>query len=578
MNDTPTQSDSHPTPQPGEPPMVRRRWRVSLVWLVPAVAAIIGLGMLVHTWLGAGDEITISFRTAAGLEANKTAVKYKDVNVGKVSAITLSDDGSHVDVKVALAKSAKRLTRKDTRFWVVRPRVSASGVSGIDTLLSGAYIGADPGVLDEDADRFTGLETAPAVIRGSPGKAFNLRTDDLGSLDIGSPVYYKRIHVGRMTSYQLSPDGKRVDLQIFVDAPYDRFVTADARFWNASGVDASVNADGLKIKTQSLTTIVAGGISFDVPDGSAAGPADPKTRFVMAQDQRTALAPADGPAQFLQLRFQRPLRGLSVGAPVQFAGIDLGRVTSIDLDFDPVKKRFPTVVGVVIYPQRLGHARAKLPALNGDDEQQTATFLGQLVAHGLRARARNGNLLTGQLYIALDFVPTAPKATFDPAARPIVVPTVSGSFDQIQDQIAGIVNKVDKIPLESIGNNLNKSLGDLDKTLEQVNGQLIPQSTQTLRQGTQTLQEAQRTFGAAQGVLSEDAPLQQNIGATLQEVQKAARSVRTLTDLLGRHPEALLRGLKEAEQRPPDEKTPAPVSAPAPVATPATTPAPEPKP
>jgi paraquat-inducible protein B len=572
MNDIPTPpptpSGSQPPSQPHDAPLVRRRWRISLVWLVPAVAAIIGLAMLVHTLLGAGDEITISFRTAAGLDANKTAIKYKDVNVGKVTAITLSDDGSHVLVKVALAKSAKRLTRKDTRFWVVRPRVSASGVSGIDTLLSGAYIGADPGVLEDSADRFTGLETAPAVIRGSPGKPFDLSTDDLGSLDIGSPVYYKRIHVGRVTSYQLSPDGKRVHLQIFVDAPYDRFVTADARFWNASGVDASVNADGLRLKTQSLTTIVAGGIAFDVPDRSAAGPADPKTRFTMAQDQRTALAPPDGPAQSLQLRFQRPLRGLSVGAPVQFSGIDLGRVTSIDLDFDPVKKRFPTVVGVVIYPQRLGRARAKLPALNGDDEQQAAAFLGDMVAHGLRARARSGNLLTGQLYIALDFVPNAPKAAFDANARPILVPTVSGGFDQIQDQIAGIVGKVDKIPLESIGNNLNRSLGDLDKTLKQVNGQLLPQSTKTLQQGTQTLQEAQRTFGAAQSVLSEDAPLQQNIGATLQEVQQAARSVRTLTDMLGRHPEALLRGLKDAEQRPADKQTPAPV----------TTPAPEPKP
>jgi paraquat-inducible protein B len=567
MSDTPMQ---HP-PEPGDARIVRRRWHISLVWLVPVTAAIIGLTMLVHGWLANGPDITISFHTASGLEAGKTPVKFKDVSVGRVTGITLSNDGTQVLVKVALSKAAGSLTRKDTRFWVVRPRINSSGVSGIDTLLSGAYIGADPGVAEDTATDFAGMETPPAVIRGSPGKPFNLQADDLGSLDIGSPVYYRRIHVGRVTSYQLSPDGKHVQLQIFVDAPYDRFVTADTRFWNASGVDASVNADGFKLKTQSIATIVAGGIAFDNPDQASAAVAG-QTRFVMQPDQNTAMAAPDGPAQLLQLRFQKPLRGLSVGAPVQFMGIDLGRVTSIDLDYDPAAKRFPTVVGVVVYPDRLGRARAKLPTFAGDSEQQAAALLQDMVAHGLRGRARSGNLLTGQLYIALDFVPNAPKVAFDPNARPLALPTMSGGFDQLQDQIAGIVSKVDKIPLEQIGKNLNRSLSDLDKTLKQVNGQLLPQSTKTLQQGTQTLQEAQRTFGAAQSVLSEDAPLQQNIGQTLQEVQKAARSVRALTDMLGRHPEALVRGLHDAEQRPADSDRPAPAAAPAPALAPESAP------
>lgn len=526
-----------------QPAVARNRWRISLVWLVPAIAALIGISMLVHAWWSAGPEITITFRSAAGLEAGKTPVKYKDVVVGSVTAIALSDDGTQVIATVSLVKSALSLTRKDTRFWVVRPRIGANGISGIDTLFSGAYVAVDAGTSEEMSEIFTGLETPPTVIGGMPGKSYLLHSADLGSLDIGSPVYYRQIQVGRVASYRLDENGKGVSLQVFVDAPYDKFVTTDAKFWNASGVDVSLGADGLKFKTQSVATVVAGGIAFAVPPRSAGVVAPEQAQFVLAQDQASAMAPPDGPPQYLQLRFEQSLRGLSVGAPVQFSGMDLGKVVSLKLDYEPVKRRFPTVVGVVVYPQRLGRVLEKLPKLAGDSEQQSAMFIRSMVEHGLRAQVRTGNLLTGQLYVALDFIPNAPKVTFDITARPLSVPTVAGSFDRLQEQVANIVTKIEKMPLDSIGRHLDTSLAELGTTLKQVNGQVLPEATQTL-------QQAQRTFGSAQGLLAEDAPLQQNLGMTLQELQRAARSLRILTDLLGRNPESLLRGR-------PDEPSPA---------------------
>ncbi|ELY2785164.1 MlaD family protein [Klebsiella pneumoniae] len=529
--------------QPGNPAVSRRRWRISLVWLVPAIAALVGLSMLAHTWLSAGPEITIAFRTAAGLEAGKTPVKYKDVTVGTVTAIALSDDGSHVVATVSLTRSAESLTRSDTRFWVVRPRIGTGGISGIDTLLSGAYIAADAGSEQASSKVFTGLETPPTVIGGMPGKSFVLHTEDLGSLDVGSPVYYRRIQVGRVASYKLDDDGNHVSLQVFIDKPYDSFVTTDTRFWNASGVDVSLGADGLKLKTQSVATIVAGGIAFAA---SARGKvhieqAPENTQFILAPDQASAMAEPDGPEQFVQLRFDQSLRGLSLGAPVQFSGVDLGKVVSINLDYDPSTFRFPTTVGIVVYPQRLGRLLDKLPGTNTD--QQAAQFLRELVEHGLRAQARSGNLLTGQLYVSLEFVPNAPKRTIDVSARPLSVPTISGSFDQLQGQVASIVGKIEKMPLDSIGRNLDSTLAELDKTLKQVNSQTLPQTTRTLLQ-------AQQAFGAAQGVLAEDAPLQQNLGQTLQEVQRVSRSLRVLTDMLGRHPESLLRGRPDSPSPP----------------------------
>jgi paraquat-inducible protein B len=521
-------------PNPGQPGVLERRRFPSLIWLVPLVAALIGVSMLVHAWLSAGPEITIVFQAATGLEAGKTPVKYKDVTVGLVSRITLSDDSSHVVVSVSMEKNADNLVRADSRFWIVRPRIGLAGVSGIDTLFSGAYLGIDAGQSEEPGKKFVGLETPPTIINGAPGKSFVLHADDLGSLDIGSPIYYRRIQVGRLASYQLDQDGRGVSLQIFIDAPYDGFVTAQTRFWNASGVDVSLGANGLKLNTQSLSTLLAGGIAFATPALVAADKSTPtQTVYELAKDQLTAMAPPDGEAQYMELHFERSLPGLSIGAPVQFAGQELGRVVSINLDYDPVKQRFPSVVGIELYPQRLGRALDKLPKTK--EGTDPALFLQRMVEHGLRAQARSGNLLTGQLYIAIDFVSKAPKVAFDITAHPVILPTINGDFDQLQEQVANIVARIDKIPLDSIGRHLDASLAKLDQTLQQANTKVLPEATRTL-------QQAQQTFGSAQGMLADDAPLQQNLNQSLQEVRRAAQSMRELTDLLGRHPESLLRG------------------------------------
>lgn len=527
-------------PKPGKPGVLNRRGQPSLIWLVPLIAALIGISMLVHAWLSAGPEIAIVFQAATGLEAGKTPVKYKDVTVGLVSKVGLSEDGSHVVVSVSMDKSAESLVRADSRFWIVRPRIGLAGVSGIDTLFSGAYIGVDAGQSEQSGKKFVGLETPPTIINGAPGKSFVLHADDLGSLDIGSPIYYRRIQVGRLASYQLDTDGRGVSLQIFIDAPYDSFVAAQTRFWNASGVDVSLGANGLKLNTQSLSTLLAGGIAFSTPDIAMTDKSSTaQAVYELAKDQQTAMAPPDGAALYLELHFERSLSGLSIGAPVQFAGQELGRVVSINFDYDPIRQRFSSVVGIELYPQRLGRALDKLPKTK--DGTDPVLFLRRMVEHGLRAQARSGNLLTGQLYIAIDFVSNAPKVAFDIAARPLTLPTISGDFDRMQEQVANIVAKADKIPLDSIGRHLDASLASLDLTLKQVNSQVLPETTRTL-------QQARQTFGSAQGMLADDASLPQNLNQTLQEMRRAAQSVRELTDLLGRHPESLLRGRPEDPQ------------------------------
>ena len=535
-------------------PLVKhRRVNASLIWLVPALAALVGLSLVINAWLQAGPTITISFQSAEGLEAGKTPVKYKNVVIGRVNKIHLSADHNHVLVKVALEKSAESFATQGTRYWVVRPRIGLGGVSGIDTLLSGAFIGVDVGDSNAPADEFKGLETPPAVNHGAPGRSFVLHSDDLGSLDIGSPVYYRRIQVGRVVSYLLDSDGKGVTMQIFVDGPNDKFVTTTTRFWNASGIDVSVGASGLKVNTQSLASVLAGGLAFQDPPGPHdSTPAPEDTEYKLFSDQAGAMAPPDGEPKYIRMRFEQSVRGLAVDAPVEFLGIDIGKVVSIKLDYDEKAQRFPVVVGAVVYPQRLGNAYDKLEALakTRGENPDLSQLMGRLVDHGLRAQARSGNLLTGQLYVALDFVPHTPSVAFDPNAKPLTIPTVAGSFDKLQEQLAEIVDKLDKIPFDSIGKNLDQTLAGLNATMKQVNGQTLPEFKTTL-------QGVQKTMGSANEALSGDSPLQQNLGSTLQELQRMARSLRVFTDYLDGHPEALIRGRRPDAKPTPDTTTPA---------------------
>jgi len=529
-------------PPPGEPRIATRRRLPSAIWIVPLLALLIGLSMLVHAWLSAGPEIVVSFQSATGLEAGKTPVKYKDVVIGLVKRIELNDDQSAVLVTIDLDKNAKNFTRADSRYWVVRPRIGMGGVSGIDTLFSGAYIGVDSGHDAARRDRFTGLETPPTIINGTPGKAFILHAPALGSLDIGSPVYYRNIQVGQLASYLLDADGQGVTLRIFVRAPYHRLVSSATHFWNASGVDLSLNADGLKLQTQSVATMLAGGIAFDTVLGNdTASP--PLASYDLASDRQSALAPPDGDPMLLRLKFDQALRGLAVNAPVEFRGIDIGKVQSVHVEVDPVSHRYPVVVDALVYPRRIDHSQ---PA-NTDPANKVLTFLHGMVAQGLRAQARSGNLLTGQLYIAFDFFPSAPKADFDPNSRPVSLPTIAGGFDQLQEQMAGIVGKLNKVPFDTIARHLDDNLVALHQTLHQVNGQMLPAARDTLGSARQTLD-------SANNALAPDAPLQQNLNQTLLELQRSARSLRGLTDQLNAHPEALIRGRQDSGEK--QERTP----------------------
>jgi paraquat-inducible protein B len=512
----------------------RSRWLPSLVWVIPLVAALIGVILVVKTVTSRGPTVTISFVSAEGLEPGKTKVKFKDVDIGTVKSIVLSKDHARVLVDVQLAKEATDFAVKDTRFWVVRPRVAASGVSGLSTLLSGAFIGVDIGKSTEDQSNFVGLETPPAVTADQKGHTFTLHGESLGSLDIGSPVYYRRVQVGQVTAFSLEKDGTGVTMQVFVNAPYDQYVGSNSRWWHASGVDLRLDSSGFTLNTQSLATVILGGVAFQTPPNQQSGPqAKDNSTFKLAADQADAMRDPDGDPVHVVMNFNQSLRGLSVGAPVDFRGIVLGQVTGIGVHYDRESHSFQMPVTIDLYPDRLGRrAREEMPV---PGTQSNKDMLEILVKRGLRGQLRTGNLLTSQLYVALDFFPKASPAKLNVAGDPFELPTVPNTLDELQLQIADIARKLDKIPFDEIGSNLNASLKNANALFGKLDREVLPEMRGTLDQ-------AKQTFGAAQATLQSDSPIQSDTRQAMQELTRTLQSLNALADYLERHPESLLRG------------------------------------
>ncbi|MCS4298101.1 paraquat-inducible protein B [Acinetobacter sp. BIGb0196] len=541
-NKTNNQSSDHQDPHAvektqqilPEPEKNKGRWRPSLIWLIPFIALLIGLSLAVKAVLDTGPTINVAFRTAEGLVAGKTTVRFKQVDIGLVRQIDLADDHSHVIAKIELRKDASNFAAKDSRFWVVRPRIGASGVSGIDTLLSGAYIEVDGGKAEQKQDEFTGLEVPPVISSDIPGKIFFLKANNLGSLDIGSPIYYRQINVGQITAYQLAKDGKSVELQTFIQAPYDKFVTTDARFWQASGVDVSLSASGFKLDTQSLVSIIAGGIAFGYPENSHAAVASDQSRFNLWDSRTEALKEPDGNPHRIIMYFDQSLRGLSAGAPIDFMGIEIGNIQSINAEFDANYTQIRMRAEGVIYPSRLA---------NGKELDPDGVIFKRFIERGWRAQMRTGNLLTGQNYIAFDLFPKAKPANLIIRSNGVIeVPTTPTELKGLQAQVSQIADKLNKFPLVEIGqdvrktlNNMNSAISSTDKLVKQLDGKVAP--------GLQaTLDDVRTTMRSTETILSSDAPMQQDVRRALQQMTRAAASLQLMADYIEQHPESLIRG------------------------------------
>lgn len=534
---------------------VRSKKQISIVWLIPIVAVLIG-GWLAYKGLSEkGPSVTITFESAEGLEAGKTQVKYKDVKLGQVQSIRFNADLSRVIVTAELVKEATPFLTANTRFWVVRPRVTASGVSGLGTLFSGAYIGMDPGMEGEPARRFKGLEIPPVVTTGMPGRHFLLRANSLGSLDIGAPVYYRQIQVGQVIGYELEENGRSLGIKIFVNAPHDKLVRMNTRFWNASGLDLKLDASGIKFNTQSIVSIMMGGIAFDTPTSlETGGPAQEGHEFRLYDTRESIFERTFTQKEHYILHFQGSIRGLTVGAPVEFRGIKLGQVADIKAVFNQETLTPQIKVLIETEPQRW--------ETMGETTLDSKTQIETLVAKGLRAQLKTGSLLTGQLFIDVDIYPDAPPAKVLYGKKYAELPTIPTPLQLITNRVDKILSKIETVPIEKISKDLEGTLQNLknitdsaellqtvqalDQTLQETRKLVHNLNTNVAPAITAALDQAQQTLVSVEGTLGKDAPMQHELRQALKELGEAARSLRVLLDYLERHPDALIFGKGKA--------------------------------
>jgi len=565
-----------------EPVIRTRKRKLSIVWLVPLVAAAIGVFLVYKTFTEKGPQITVTFKTAESLEAGKTKIKYKNVELGVVETIHLSPDQSHVIVIAQMRKEADAFLSENTRFWVERARVAAGKVSGIGTLLSGAYIGMDPGKPGQMAFQFKGLETPPIVTGNLPGRHFILEAPRLGSLDIGAPVYYRQIKVGQVVGFHLNEDGKAVTIKLFIHAPHHKLVFSNTRFWNASGLDFTMDAQGIRMDTESLVTILVGGIAFETPiDLEKCGRASENDIFKLHANFDSILEKTYTSKINLLLYFDGSVRGLAVGAPVEFRGIRIGKVLDIKLELDIQNQVFHIPVLIEIEPERI-HTNGETPA-DGPEHK----LMNHLVAKGMRARLKTGNLITGQRFVDMDIYPDAPKEYIVWKEKYPQMPTLPTRMDEISASLIHLLNRLEKAPIKDFFTDLHHTIQGADrlvnstqlhnailalnKTLEHgksfakaLDTEVAPElksavrelnttfkHTQQLTQNldinvtpelTRVIEQAQTTLATIGSTLSQDSPLFHELIRMLRELTNAARFIRDLADYLERHPNALIYG------------------------------------
>lgn len=543
---------------------VGRSRRLSPIWAIPIVTVLIAGFLVWHTYSQRGPTITITFRGAEGLTAGQSQLRYRDVVMGTVQEITLSQDLQHVTMTVRTTRAAEPLLTENTRFWVVKPRLFAGSISGLDTLLSGSYIqmAPMPTATGQHVRHFTGLEDPPLLTAEEPGHSFLLHAERIGSISLGSPIFYRDLEVGQVMGWDLADMAESVTIHAFIRAPFDRYVREGSRFWNASGVSVKLGAEGVQLQVESLRALLLGGIAFETPAAARNGrPIRDGETFRLYASQEAANSAAITRRVPVVSYFTDSISGLAPGAPVTFQGVRIGEVLGYDLVYDATTQRLRVPVRYEIEPERVaGSIRAQ-----GRTAIDNARLL---VQQGMRARLMSSNLITGQQQIALEMIDNPPPAEITMQDGVIVMPSVPGQFASIMDGVTRVLTSIEAMPWTEIGQNVNTTVAGLN-TL--INGPELRQSLVAL-QGTLTAAEAmvRNIDAAAQPALrslpqvmanlnatvtqanrlltsanrgyGEDSQFQRDLERMLEQITVAARSLRSLVDQLNRNPESLIRG------------------------------------
>jgi paraquat-inducible protein B len=543
---------------------VRRSRRIPLIWAIPLVAIAIGIWLAWDTLSRQGPRIVISFQDAEGLQAGQSQLRFKNIALGTVRSLDFTPDHRRVLVTIATTRQAEPMLTEGAQFWVVKPRLFAGNLSGFSTLLSGAYIGMVPGKAETKAQTdFVGREEPPVLESDVPGRTFLLKADQIGAITLGSPIFYRGLAVGQVLGWDIGDMAETVSIHAFVRAPFDAYVHPDTRFWNASGLSVKLGGAGVELQVESLRALLLGGVAFDTPatDKSAAA-SPPNHVFPLFTNQEAAKAASYNRKIQVISYFTGSVRGLAAGSDVTMHGLKVGRVTDVRLAYDPAQDTVLAPVRFEVEPERV-------LGIGNQLQENTKQTVQDMVNRGVRATLQTTNLLTGEMVVALEVVPDVPPAEVTVKDGAFVVPSSNaGGLGGLQASAGELMRNVNAIPFASIGRNLDditKRLNEiangpqLEKTLSSMAATMataqdaiqkmntdmgpvlnrlpeIANSLQhTLTQSTQLMQSVQTGYG-------ENTQFHRDLNRLMAQLTDAVRSIRSLADLLSRHPEALVRG------------------------------------
>lgn len=562
-------------PGPGVPPQavirsrIEHKRRISWIWAIPLVTLLIGGWLAWKTLNDRGPLITITFQTAEGLTAGQSHVRHKEVDMGLVTKIELAPDLKHVVVTVRMNKEAEPLLTDKTQFWVVRPRFFAGSFSGLTTLLSGSYIDVLPGAQGgESARTFTGLDDPPVLQSDVPGRTFVLNAERIGSLNLGSPIMYRDFVVGEVLGWDIGTMARQITIHAFIREPFDKYVHDDSRFYNASGASLKLGGDGLQFQVESLRAILFGAVAFDTPDGAGTQESAVNHTFTLYPDREAADSSVFKRSVPFVGNFTGSVAGLAAGSPVTLRGLKIGEVESLGLVYDAAADNVVVPVHFKLEPERI--ALLKLPQ-NGDLDVKMA----QLVHRGLRIKLEGSNILTGSKQLEMDVFPDAAPGELRKEKGEYVIPVLSGGGDDAMTAATNLLGRLNQLPFEAIGQNLNQLLAganalvndkQLPQALDKLNATLtstqalvnnlnhgVTPATQRLPAIASGLEDSitrlNRLIGSLDTGYGGDSRFSRDVTRLMSQLSDAAQSLRVLADLLTRHPEALIRG-RTAQETP----------------------------
>ncbi|MBQ4810577.1 intermembrane transport protein PqiB [Pseudoalteromonas luteoviolacea] len=522
--------------------------KVSAIWVVPLIALGIGLWMLYQYINSTGPEITLSMSGAAGIEVGKTEIKMRDVKVGVVTAVELAADYSHIEAKVQMNKGTERMLATDTLFWVVEPRIGKEGISGLDTILSGSYIQIQPGTDNKRKLRFDVLDVPPVAPANAKGLRVILKDPIAGLLDIGDPVIYQGFTAGRVENIVANIEKKEAQYHLFIFEPFDKLVRSTSKFWLNSGVDLSLNAEGFNVRIDSIESLLGGGVSFGSlnENEQSSVPVKQLTEFELFENlQAVKENQYKSSVEFVVL-FEDSIRGLSVGAPVEFRGLKIGSVAKVPFKRVSLKDgldvpKLPVLIK--IEPERIFE----------ESEELSSNELMNLIElefnNGLRAKLNTGSLLTGALFVDVDYDKQPERYSQEQYYGYPVFPNKPGELTEIQEKIMDILTTVNELPLGETVSSVNRAVTELEitlkttsKLLESVDAIVAQQESQTLpSELVNSLKKLQTTLDA----FSSDSSVYRNLDEVLAEFELTLKELQPVLRQINQKPNSLVFGDEE---------------------------------